>query len=505
MKKRTDVYDVLQLLDATNHIEYVQKKFKLAATTIDIEVRRKTAISTGLLTTDLLLIGGIYPGGWYSFFGPEQSAKSTHIMTVMASLFYSNVPVIFYFDCEGATTPDYIETIAKTSNIKRNIDIKKVFGIRDPSTDKWVIEPRIWYSSESSLEGIWKSISAFLRRLPDKIFIEGDWYLLFDNTRENQKRFKDKSVSKIGKPYGKIAIKSLDGGTSQALILIDSYPAMVSEVEDEDDGSNALGIEARGHSKHVKKVKTKLKRKHCSVIGVNQLRDAINIGNPYGPKEYEPGGNALKFYSDARISQRPRAIPHASGHLEKEPSISSNGEDTYRYICMRTIKNKFGSPYLEGWYRIWVSDANGVGHGFCPVYDTWNYLKETNQVKGSIGRKITLQLEGVTLPTMSWMDFKNLILLTGKELKAYCAKLKIKTNPRIRERCFAQIRSGKGIKRYFDKLNGSDKEVVEEIELSKMSVAMLRAKAVEYKLATKTKIASMKKPELVEMLEDADL
>ena len=500
MKKKSGVYNVLELLDATKHIEYVQKKFKLAATTIDVEVRRKTAISTGLLTTDLLLNGGIYPGGWFTFFGPEQSAKSTHIMTVMASLYYSNVPVIFYFDCEGATSPDYIETIAKTSNVKRSIDIKKVFGIKNPNNDKWVIEPRIWYSSESSLEGIWKSISAFLKKLPDKIFIEGKWYLLFDNTKENQSRLKGLGNPKIGKPHGKIAIEALDGGTSQALILIDSYPAMVADLDDEDEGSNALGIEARGHSKNVKKVKTKLKRKHCTVVGVNQIRDAINIGNPYGPKEYEPGGNALKFHSDARISQRPRSIPHAKGHLEKEPSIE-NGDDTYRYICMRTIKNKFGAPYLEGWYRIWVSDSKGFGHGFCPVYDTWNYLKETNQVKGSIGKKINIHIEGLKLPTLTWMDFKNLILLTGNDLRNYCKKLKIRSNPEIRKKCFNQIKTGEGVTRYFSKLNGLDINA----DYSSMGVSILRSKVLELDLANKSEMKGLKKPELIQLLNDAEI
>jgi len=487
--KKPDVYAVMKLLDSARTVEQVQKKFKLAGATTDIEARRSTAVSTGLLTTDLLLNGGVYPSGWYTFFGLEQSAKSTHMMTAMTAMFHSGVPILAYFDPEGATSPDYIEAIAHATSTQAtgSLDIKKVFGVRHPKTGDWVIEPRIHYSPENGLETVWKSIAAMLRRLPDKIYTEGEWWLLFDNTKENISRFKGQGDTKVGKRYGKIAIKSLDGGTAQALIIVDSYPALVSEVDDTDDGSNAIGTDARGHSKHVPKIKGQLKRKHCTLVGVNQLRDSINLTGS-GPKFYEPGGHALKFYSDARMQQTPRSVPHGSGQLELEDSVLHNGkgEDQYRYICMRPTKNKFGVPHLEGWYRIWQSDPTGKGHGFCPVYDAWQYLKSTGQATGSIGRKIDIQLGRLSITGLTWLDFKRLILLEGEELKDFCKAKGLKKNPLIRERCFKQLRSGVGIDKYFTTLHKLDQELPEDIE--EWTDAQLREYAEEHTLMKKTKL-----------------
>ena len=263
-QEKADVYSVMRLLDAASAVETAQKKFKLAGATMDIEARRSTAVSTGMLMTDLILNGGIYPGGWYTFFGPEGSSKSTQINTAMISMFYSSVPILAYFDAEGSSSPDYLESIAKASNVNRSIDIKKVFGVKDPKSGKWAVEPRIWYYPESSLEGIWNSIASILRKLPDKMYIDGTWWLLFDRTKENISRFKGKGNTKIGDQYGKIAIPALDGGTAQALFIIDSFANMISDSDDDDDGNNSLGLEARGHSKHAKKVKGRLKRKHAT-------------------------------------------------------------------------------------------------------------------------------------------------------------------------------------------------------------------------------------------------
>lgn len=516
MSKKTpeqaSVYDVIKLLDVASHAGYVQKKFKLAGATTDVEARRSSAVSTGLLMTDVMLNGGIYPGGWYTFFGPEQSGKSTHMLGVMASLFYSNVPLVVYFDSEGSSSAEYIEAIAQTSNVNRDIDIKKVFGIRNPNRKnkkdpEWVIEPRIWYYPENSLESFYKSVSAILRRLPDKVNLDGEWWLLFDRTKENISRFKGQHDTKVGDQYGKLAVRAPDGAAMQALIIVDSYPALVTDSDDDDDGDNSLGVNARGHSKHINKVKGKLKRKHATVLGVNQLRDAINIGNPYGPKEYEPGGNALRYSSDCRISQRPRSVPHGSGQIEEEDTVlHRGGVDTYRYICMKAIKNKFGSAFLESWYRIWISDPKGQGHGFCPVYDTYRYLLATGQLSGSINKKLNIYIEGDQYEGLTWLDFKCLILLQGQELKEFCKELNIKKNPLIRERCFDQIRSGRGIDMFYKVLHGNEDEQIDEIDVpyEEWKKIDLIAEVVDRKLIKKRDARKMKEIDLIKELYSDD-
>ncbi len=458
-EEESNVYKVMELLQATTNIEEIQKTFKLAGASHDIDLRRSTCVSSGLLMTDLLLNGGIYPGGWYTFLGPEGSAKSTHMSTIMVSLVGSNVPLIMYLDAEGSTSPDYIESIATSLGVQNRKESKtetqKMFGVKDLNNEQnWVIEPRIHYFPENSLEKVWNSVASMLRKLPDKIYTKKQWWLMFDNTRPNISRFKGQTHTKLSKKYGKVVIPALDEGALQALILIDSYPSLTSDSTNTDEGNNALAVDARGHAKYAKLVKGFLKRKHATVIGVNQLRASINLGgNAYGPKEYEPGGNYLKFCRDVAISQRPRAIPHASGQIEEEESVQfKNGTDTYRYVKMQTIKNKYGVPHLEGWYRIWISNPEGIGCGFCPVYDTWSYLKATGQATGSIGKKLYITIEDQELPGLTWSEFKSLILLHGKQLKKIGTALGFKSNPSIRETCFEQIKDGSGIDMYFQTL-----------------------------------------------------
>lgn len=516
---KASVYDVMKLLDATANVDEAQKKFKLAGASYDADARRSSVVSTGMLGTDLFLNGGIYPGGWYGVSGPEGAAKSTGVNTAFISLYYSGVPIIGVYDAEGSTSPEYIETIARTSSFQGKIDITRAFGVRDPKdASKWIVEPRIRYFPESSLEAIWKSQSAILRRLPDKIFIDGKWWLLFDNNKKNISRFKGQGNSKIGGQFGKIAIEAIDGGLPQALFIVDSIAAMISDADDDEDdiGTNALGLEARGHAKQAKKVKGKLKRKHSSVFVTNQIRDKP-MAKAWEPQTYEPGGRYLGHAKDATIQQNPRSVPHGSGQLEEEWSVNTNGgTDTYRYICMRTVKNKFGPPFLESWQRIWVSDAKGQGRGFCPVYDTWQYLKNTGQAVGSISDKktivITMQdgIEG-DLPKLSWLEFKSLILLEGEDLKTFATGLNIDTNPKLRERCFTQIREGDGIDRYFATLHGLGEEVDPDAEMpyDQWEDKDLIEQYVVYELGSKKDAKSILsgkkgKDKLIEALEEYD-
>lgn len=159
--------------------------------------------------------------------------------------------------------------------------------------------------------------------------------------------------------------------------------------------------------------------------------------------------------SDARIRQSPRAIPHGSGQIEEEPSVLvEGGVDQYRYIHARAIKNKLGINNLEAWYRLWMVDGEGKGRGLCPVYDTYQYLKSTGQCTGSM-KKMSINTDVLEISNLSWVDFKALILLRGKDLKAHCEELGLKKNPKLREFCFEQVSSGVGIELYYANINGS--------------------------------------------------
>ena len=500
--EQSSVYDVIKLIGATEIVDEIQRKFRLAASTTDVEARRSTTVSTGLLMTDIVLNGGIYPAGWYTFFGGEGSAKSSTMMNILSSVYGSNVPLIDMRDAEGSTSADYIETMARSSGVAREFDVKKAFGVSDPKTGKWVIPPRIRYTSDNSLEGTWKSISAILKRLPDKAYIDGDWWLLFDRTKENISKFKGQGNKKIGDQYNKIAIKSLDGGSMQALFIVDSLPALVAEADDEDEGTNAMAISARGHAKHIPKVKGRLKRKHCTILVVNQIR--LNPGAMMGNPEYEPGGQAPKFASDVRIKHTARSVPHGKGSTEEEDSVQfKSGVDTYRYIHLRAIKNKYGTPNVEAWHRLWLSDPIGKAHGFCPVWDTYQYLVATGQLEGTMGRGFTITLGKWTSPKLKWLDFKMLILLEGKALKEECQRLGIDKNPKIRETCFKQIRSGEGLDLYYQTMSGLNEE--DEVPYDEWADDEIIDEVVERGLMDKKNAKKSKIKDLIKLLEADDL
>ena len=468
----SSVYRVMDLLGATQLLEDNAKEFRLAGAHLDADVRRSTVASTGLLMSDILLGGGIFPGGWYTFYGMEGSAKSTHMMSIMTALLKSRVPIVRFFDAEGSSSADYIETIATTLDPSSDGNIRDIFGVKDPATEEWVVEPRIWYAPENSLEAVWQSAASVMRSLPDKFYDKKRWWLQFENTKDNISYFAGDSSrdKKAEKKLGGIIVPSLDEGTPQALFMVDSYPSMVPDSLNTDDGDASIALQARGHAKYGPLVKGLLQRKHCTVLGTNQMRSNIDFSNPYAPKESQPGGNFLKHAADVRIAQRPRAIQRTGayavpgpwdtdGPLLTEKSVDyKGGTDSYRFIRMQAEKNKYGTPNLDAWYRIWVSDAMGQGHGFCPVYDTWQYLYLTGQAEivGRGNKKgLSIILGDESLPRMTWVEFKKMILLSGGELQKAGKKIGFESDPQIRETCFAQIRDGQGIKWYWDNLRSA--------------------------------------------------
>ena len=72
---------------------------------VDISANKVTT-STGLLSLDLMTSGGLVSGGWYTFFGGEQSCKSTLASTQMANAITTKIPYLLYFDYEGCVTKD---------------------------------------------------------------------------------------------------------------------------------------------------------------------------------------------------------------------------------------------------------------------------------------------------------------------------------------------------------------------------------------------------------------
>jgi RecA/RadA recombinase len=424
-------------------------------------------MSTGWLTLDIIMGGGIRPA-WYTSYGPEQSAKTTGVLNIMAAAIKAGVPIIDLSDYEGSTknSRPYVAQILKTNGLK--VTVKDVFGRKDPETGKWAVKPLVRYRSATVGEKFFDYLSEVLRDLPDKKFIAGKWWLIFDETKVNKAKYGEYGNKSMAKKYGKgIWIPAPDGNL-QGLFLVDSYPGMNPSANDDEDANNSIALQARMFSKHIPRVKGRLAQKMVAVIGINQLRS-----NPMGyPPEIEPCGQALKFNSDARLRWYPRALsgvsfgspkPHPDNKAwEAEKSVEGEGSDTYRYVHVSATKNKMWNPGREGWFRIWVTDANGVARGFDPFYDTLYYLRQTGQLKAKNRGNITLKIEGMgeSKKTYTWLQIKRWVLGAKDDMVKMSEHGGYKPMD-LRKLCFKQMENGTA-ERLYVALKGEGKKGEED-------------------------------------------
>lgn len=402
-------------------------------------------LSTGNLALDFVT-GGLRPG-WYTNAGGEQSAKTTSAISTAVSAAKQGVPIIYFFDYEGSTgnSQEYVANIASQVYGKK-MSVDALFGRRDEATGAWQTKPIIRYIPESVGERFFDMLKRTIDALPDKIYLDKKWYYVYEDNKANAK-YKAHEVPGMAKKYGKgIYIEAKDGSL-QAVFLTDSYPAMNPESNDDEEADRSLALVARMFSKHIPRVKGSLVRKRIMVLGMNQIREKPMV--MYGPTQDEPGGQALKFYSDCRVWHTSRALsaaekfkPVGKGQIEKERCVTGDGEDTYRYVHLRGKKNKMGQPNLEAFLRIWVEDSSGVARGLDPVFDTVWYLNTTGQLRmrGRKTMRLNLGKWGET-STFTWRDMKRWVLGNKKQKKAVCEKIGLKKAIDIRSYCFSQIRS----------------------------------------------------------------
>lgn len=411
-------------------------------------------MSTGLLQVDMILGGGIR-ACMLTGAGNEQCAKTTLALTAMAASIREDIPIIAFVDFEGSTknSKPYVQSILKGSGIKMSVD--EVFGKRNKKTGEWIIRPRVRYRAETILEKFYEWLAQILRELPDKRYVAGDWWLVFDEKNK-------KHVAKVGQFADKDMARRYGSGLwvpapndkMQAIIFVDSYTAMNPAVKDEEDISNQLSVKASAFSKQLERVKGRMADKMVTVYGLNHLR--ANPMAMFGPKEDEKGGNALKQFSDVRLRQTSRSLSGPKAYFspkpgkkggkktfnEIEPSVETAGKDEYRYVHIKTVKNKLWTPGREGWIRIWVEDAQGVARGIDPVFDVMAYLKDTGQVSGNRGAlKLNLDGLGKSKKALTWQECK-LWILGDKEDMIKISKSAGFAPMSLRAFCHKQMKSG---------------------------------------------------------------
>lgn len=277
-----------------------QKKFSARSVMLDelAEIEKKSdlvshgfgryckRLSTGVLAVDMYLDGGLIPGGWYTVAGPEQSAKSTLTMTLVAACVkqaFSGYGALF--DYEGSSDIDYIMNMFRNFGIK-NADQAAIFGVQDPSTGDYLQEGIFRYYDPDNGEKFFSYMSMMRRRLPDKIITEkGEPFLIFDNNKKNQKKLAGHYDPKFFREKNKFKVPAEDT-SMQSLTVVDSYPAMLPDQMDDDDPSGAMALQARMFSDGIKRFRGGMRRKMMTILGVNQLRE--RPAQQHGDPSYEP-------------------------------------------------------------------------------------------------------------------------------------------------------------------------------------------------------------------------
>ena len=151
--------------------------------------------------------------------------------------------------------------------------------------------------------------------------------------------------------YGEAALEIVDRVVKTgevSLVVVDSLAALIPRAElDGEVGEATVALLARLMSRFCPKIAGNAGRTNTTVLVTNQLRMNVGMNNPYGPKEVQPGGRALKFYASVRLDIR--RIETIGG--------AGSGEATGNKVRVKVVKNKLAAPHKNAEFEI------EYGHG----------------------------------------------------------------------------------------------------------------------------------------------
>jgi hypothetical protein len=146
----------------------------------------------------------------------------------------------------------------------------------------------------------------------------------------------------------------------RVLFLIDGYESMRSEGVTAD--KNPIGTYARMHSRFQKLVHAHLRRTGSAWVATNQTRTA-GIGTFFVNSEADAGGQALKFYADAKTFIRTKKTEADGCPTGVAPMV------------IVTKKNKLCVPNQV------IRERLFVGHGIDKLFDRLMFLVSLGQIK----------------------------------------------------------------------------------------------------------------------------
>ncbi len=354
-----------------------------------------TRVTTGSLTLDLQIGGGIMVGRWMTFYGEESSGKSTTSYLIAGACVNAGIQSIDFFDYENSFATQY------TANII-GMPLEKIVGKKDKE-GSWIVKPRIRHYMPNYGEKAFYLIAEKLKKLPDSMFVDGKRYMVF----------KEKQAKALKLPAEMVEFKLkkrlyvLDTGCPiKYVAFIDSFPEMTPQALIEKPDANPMAQLARMLNTSIPLVRHKLRKKCAAIIGVNHIRMApmVRFGNP----EYETGGKHLKHATDIRFRVSAVAIPGGKGRIEQDMSYDGIPE-TYAYTRFMVKKNKTFPKNRDVTLRLCIERDGESGYGIDPVYDLVAYLKLTHQLHKR-GKKVKVLMEGIFEHVeLTWEDLKQIV------------------------------------------------------------------------------------------------
>lgn len=128
------------------------------------------------------------------------------------------------------------------------------------------------------------------------------------------------------------------------LIVVDSVASLVPQAEYDEPEKVTMALLARILSKHLRIIAKLASDNKCTVIFLNQIRDAVGV--MYGNPETTPGGRALKFFASQRIK------------ISRTGQYKEGSEILGTEVQFRIVKNKIAPPFQTG--RTILTFAKGI-------------------------------------------------------------------------------------------------------------------------------------------------
>ena len=382
----------------------------------------KNSISTGVLSIDLAIGGGYAPGRYCHIFGDTGTCKSTLCYhTIKEAILRDMIAIVM--DYESSVDPSYLEHIG--------IRLDEACGFRNKKGD-WEIAPKVKYATWENGDIGFNYMASLLRILPNKISKKD---LKDDVERHflvaNDFRYID-SWASINDGLKKGKIIEVEDGTPQIIFFIDSLRAMLPKSIQDVPDTEMPALHAKMLSRGFQQIKSLLGSKKCNLIATNNI--TVNPMARFQNPETETGGSAVKVYPDFKMKM---IANRSEGKMIEEQHYTGKGLDRYIMGRGKIVKNKFGPSFREVPFRLWLDELADPGRGFCPVFDTYNFLESCLLIDKIDKETFGIKLEGFNDRKYTWMEFKKFILVEDEK-------------EALRDKCKEMLRQGEAQKLYYD-------------------------------------------------------